>query len=47
MIVHGHIAIDGRRVTVPGYIVSRSEESNISYYRNSPFKDREIVRGEE
>jgi len=46
MIVHGHIAIDGRRVTVPGYIVSRSEESSISYYRNSPFKDREIVRGE-
>lgn len=47
MIVHGHIAIDGRRVTVPGYIVSRSEESNISYYKNSPFKNKEFVRGEE
>jgi len=47
MIVHGHIAIDGRRVTVPGYIVKRGEESGISYYKNSPFKDRGIIRGEE
>jgi small subunit ribosomal protein S4 len=46
MIVHGHIAIEGRRVTVPGYIVKKSEESGISYYKSSPFKDRGIVRGE-
>ena len=37
MVVHGHIAVDGRRVTVPSYIVERDEESKISYYVNSPF----------
>jgi len=37
MVIHGHIAVDGRRVTVPSYIVNRDEESKISYYVNSPF----------
>ncbi len=37
MIVHGHIAVDGRRVTVPSYIVDREKEGKISYYANSPF----------
>jgi small subunit ribosomal protein S4 len=36
-ITHGHIAISGRRVTVPSYRVSRAEESEISYYGTSPF----------
>ncbi len=40
LIVHGHIAIDGRRVTAPSYIVEKDEESKISYYRNSPFAKR-------
>jgi len=35
-IVHGHIAIGGRRVTVPGYLVSREEEELIDYYPGSP-----------
>ncbi|MFA5221652.1 MAG: S4 domain-containing protein, partial [Methanoregula sp.] len=34
---HGHIAIGGRRVTIPGYRVTRIEENTISYYGNSPF----------
>ncbi|MCY0859056.1 MAG: 30S ribosomal protein S4 [Sulfolobaceae archaeon] len=38
LIVHGHIAIGGRRVTSPGYIVSRDEEDLIDYYPTSPFK---------
>ena len=38
LIVHGHIAIGGRRVTSPGYIVSRDEENLIDYYPTSPFK---------
>jgi len=38
LIVHGHIAISGRRVTSPGYIVSREEEDLIDYYPTSPFK---------
>ncbi|MDD4252066.1 MAG: 30S ribosomal protein S4 [Methanoculleus chikugoensis] len=35
-ITHGHIAIKGRRVTVPGYRVERAEEAEISYYGPSP-----------
>lgn len=36
-ITHGHIAVMGRRVTVPSYRVERSEESDIGYYGPSPF----------
>ena len=38
LIVHGHIAIAGRRVTSPGYIVSREEEELVDYSPTSPFK---------
>ena len=31
LITHGHITIDGRRVTIPGYIVPREEEAKIIY----------------
>jgi small subunit ribosomal protein S4 len=36
-ITHGHIAVGGRRVNVPGYRVSRAEEMEIGYYGPSPF----------
>ncbi|NYT20418.1 MAG: 30S ribosomal protein S4 [Methanomicrobiales archaeon] len=36
LITHGHIAISGRRVSIPGYRVTRTEESQISYYGRSP-----------
>ena len=36
LITHGHIAIKGKRVSIPGYRVNRSEETEISYYRTSP-----------
>ncbi len=39
MINHGHIFLNGHRVTVPGYIVLRSEEPTIEYSPNSPFTD--------
>jgi small subunit ribosomal protein S4 len=39
MIVHGHIFINGHRVTVPGYIVPRREESSVEYDPASPFTD--------
>ncbi len=39
MIVHGHVFMDGRRVTVPSYIVKRGEESSIEYNPSSPFTD--------
>jgi small subunit ribosomal protein S4 len=31
LITHGHITIDGRRVTVPGYIVLKETEAQIVY----------------
>ena len=37
LITHGHIAVDGRRVTSPSYIVEREEETKIGFYPNSPF----------
>jgi len=43
LIVHGHIAIAGRRVTSPGYIVSREEEELIDYAPTSPFKEKPPV----
>lgn len=39
MIVHGHIHLNGHRVTVPGYIVTRAEEASIQYNGASPFTD--------
>lgn len=35
-IVHGHVSVSGRRVTVPGYLVSRTEEEGIVYDERSP-----------
>ncbi|WP_342304316.1 30S ribosomal protein S4 [Methanolobus sp. ZRKC5] len=35
-ITHGHIAIDGQKVTIPGMLISHTEEMNIDYYGNSP-----------
>lgn len=39
LITHGHIAIDGKRVSVPSYMVTVSEEANIAYYATSSFVD--------
>ncbi len=36
LITHGHIAIGGRRVRSPGYLVSREEEELIGFYPLSP-----------
>jgi small subunit ribosomal protein S4 len=33
LITHGFIAIDGRRVDVPSYLVRKEEEDKISYYK--------------
>ena len=38
-IVHGHISVNGRKVTVPGYLVKKSEEDAIDYFYKSPLKD--------
>ncbi len=36
LIVHGHISIAGRKVTVPSYMVTDSETPLIDYYMSSP-----------
>ena len=38
-IVHGHIAIAGRKVTVPSYMVKVEEEGEIGYAPDSPLND--------
>lgn len=39
LINHGHIFVDGHKVTVPGYIVLREEEGSVGYNPASPFTD--------
>jgi small subunit ribosomal protein S4 len=39
LISHGHISIGKRRVTVPGYIVTKEEEGEIGYIHDSPLND--------
>ena len=34
-IVHGHISVAGRKITVPGYLVPLDEELSLSYYTGS------------
>lgn len=41
MIVHGHIAMGGHRVTRPGYLVRRDEESSIVYDTYSPLNSED------
>ncbi len=36
LITHGHIAVAGRRVNIPGYHVTRTDEAQIAYYGTSP-----------
>ncbi|EZQ03161.1 MULTISPECIES: 30S ribosomal protein S4 [Acidianus] len=38
LISHGHISLGGKRITSPGYIVLKDEESLIDFYPISPFK---------
>ena len=47
LITHGHIAINGRRITSPGYFVKRHEENAISYAPGSPFLERPLVKASE
>jgi small subunit ribosomal protein S4 len=41
LITHGHISIDNRRVTIPGYIVLKAEESQIAYSTESAIAGQE------
>ncbi|MGC8597661.1 MAG: 30S ribosomal protein S4 [Thermocladium sp.] len=46
LITHGHIAIAGRRMTSPGYLVPRSLEDQIGYAPTSPFINAPPTQGE-
>lgn len=50
MIVHGHISVADRKITIPGYKVLKVEEDSVSYAPNSPFTNElhpmRIVGGE-
>jgi small subunit ribosomal protein S4 len=47
-IVHGHIAIKGKKITIPSYLVKKDEEDKIGYYGKPPIvqekKKREIKK---
>ncbi|MBA1341379.1 MAG: 30S ribosomal protein S4 [ANME-2 cluster archaeon] len=43
-ITHGHIAIEGKKITVPGYMLTKEEELKIEYYLNSPLKSESHVQ---
>jgi small subunit ribosomal protein S4 len=36
---HGHITVDGSRVTIPSYMVSVTEEDRLAFDENSPISD--------
>jgi small subunit ribosomal protein S4 len=39
LISHGHVAVRGRKVTVPSYMVKKDEESQIQYTIRSPLNE--------
>ena len=39
LITHGHIAIEGRRVSTPSYLVLKDEEPKLAYATKSPLAD--------
>jgi small subunit ribosomal protein S4 len=41
LIAHGHISIDGRRVSSPSYLVLKDEEEKLTYSPKSPLTDPE------
>jgi small subunit ribosomal protein S4 len=41
LIAHGHISIDGRRVSSPSYLVQKDEEAKLTYSSKSPLIDPE------
>jgi small subunit ribosomal protein S4 len=48
-VIHGHIALDEKKIDSPSYIVKRGEEDLIGFYRSSPmekqYKERTESKG--
>lgn len=40
-ITHGHIAINGEKVTIPSKMISKDEEMQIDYYGGSPLQNED------
>jgi small subunit ribosomal protein S4 len=38
MVVHGHIALDGKKVDAPSYLVKSGQEDLIGFYKGSPLE---------
>lgn len=38
IVVHGHIALDGKKINAPSYLVKSDEEELISFYSGSPME---------
>jgi small subunit ribosomal protein S4 len=39
LISHGHVAVSGKKITVPGYMVGKNEEGQIQYTIRSPLNE--------
>jgi len=39
LVTHGHVAIEGRRVSSPSYLVPKEEEAKIAYAQSSPLSN--------
>lgn len=39
LICHGHVAVNGRKVTIPSYMVGKDEETQIQYTLRSPLNE--------
>ncbi len=42
-IVHGHISVNGRKMTIPSYMVLKAEEDQISYYVGSSITKEKLI----
>ena len=40
-IVHGHVGVNGQKITVPGYLVNLDDENKINFLSNSSINDPE------
>ena len=46
-IVHGHVQVNGKKITAPSYIVKRDEEATISFVASSPHAGKKVEVKEE
>ena len=46
-VVHGHVYVDGQRVSVPSYLLTQEEEKKIELIVPEPSEDEEVEEAEE